>query len=154
MQDCNNSSALAMELLQSCTEPSIWTTCAARVLRKIENANIIIFPENSSAHNRLIGGGLQALKTNPSWAPCDLSCWLLTIAYLSVMTSQLAALILHYIRQSLTDMLLPQSAPHRSLWSPRIPHMGLVAMTTPSHNAPDPLLAGMLTTAGWRGPNE
>ena len=26
VQDCNNSSALAMELLQSCTKPSVYST--------------------------------------------------------------------------------------------------------------------------------
>ena len=31
VQDCSNSSALAMELLQSCTKPSIWSDTYASV---------------------------------------------------------------------------------------------------------------------------
>ena len=35
VQDCNNSSALAIELLQSCTKPLIYT-CADRISEMIE----------------------------------------------------------------------------------------------------------------------
>ena len=37
VQNCSNSSALAMDLLQSCTELSIYVVCTSRTRKQIQN---------------------------------------------------------------------------------------------------------------------
>ena len=41
VQDCSNSSALAMELLQSCTKPSIWSIWQICLIHKVQSGPII-----------------------------------------------------------------------------------------------------------------
>ena len=41
VQDCSNSSALAMELLQSCTKPSIYTLIALDERRNVISLSIL-----------------------------------------------------------------------------------------------------------------
>ena len=68
VQDCSNSSALAMELLQSCTKPSMWQSvamqrttlgiqCSAVIMRSIFLKN----PHNRHSISSLLGQGAGSL---------------------------------------------------------------------------------------------
>ena len=42
VQDCSNSSALALELLQSCTKPSIYKNCSSADPVYMQDPNLVI----------------------------------------------------------------------------------------------------------------